>query len=286
MITPQPTPTERIMSDFTLLQAPLGKKSAYITQYDPTLLFPIPRAANRAQINITNILPFHGIDTWTAYEVSWLNPQGKPIVAIADFIIPCESPRLVESKSFKLYLNSFNQTIFASAETVKKQISEDLSKATGSEVIVKLFPLDKYPIATLTNWPGICLDSLDITTNIYEVNPEFLNCEKNVTSETVYSHLLKSNCSVTGQPDWGSVLIRYEGRKINHEDLLKYIISFRNHQEFHEPCIERIYVDIMRQCHPDKLTVYGRYTRRGGLDINPFRSNFEQAPAFERLNRQ
>lgn len=273
------------MSDSTLMQSPLGKKSEYITHYDPQLLCPINRAANRHELGIQNTLPFNGIDTWTAYEVSWLNSKGKPEVAIAEFIFPCQSPCLIESKSFKLYLNSFNQSIFPSREAVKNQISNDLSKAAGDTVIVTLSTLNEYP-NEITQWSGICLDSLDISTNIYEIDPTLLKIENSDSSETVYSHLLKSNCRVTKQPDWGSVLIRYQGRKINHEGLLKYIISFRNHCEFHEPCIERIYVDIMQYCKPEKLTVYGRYTRRGGLDINPFRSNFEQPIGFDRLNRQ
>lgn len=273
-------------TDSTLIKAPLGKKSPYISHYDPTLLFPIPRAPRRTEINITQTLPFQGVDNWTAFELSWLNSKGKPVVALAEFNIPCDSPNLIEAKSLKLYFNSFNLSKFSSDDAVKNHMESDLSQATGSKIAIKLIPIAEYSTAPLTEWSGIYLDSLDISTDVYDVNPAFLQIETSTVTETVFSHILKSNCLVTGQPDWGSLLIRYQGKKINHQGLLKYTISFRNHTEFGEHCVERIFMDIMQHCQPEKLTVYARYTRRGGLDLNPFRSNFEQIPAHERLNRQ
>lgn len=274
------------MTDSTLLDSPLVKKNAYINHYDPSLLFPIARTENRAKMGLNGKLPFHGTDIWTSYELSWLNPQGKPIVATGEFIIPCESSHIIESKSMKLYLNSFNQTKFADHDEVADKIISDVSKAINCKITVKLFALDNEAVFPIKSWSGTCLDNLDIATDTYLINPEFLRTENTHTTESVYSHLLKSNCLVTSQPDWGGVFIKYTGNKINHEGLLKYIISFRNCSEFAEPCAERIFTDILSHCHPEKLTVYLRFTRRGGLDINPFRSNFETTPANERLSRQ
>ncbi len=274
------------MTDSTLLHSPLVKKNAYVNQYDPSLLWPIARIDNRSKIGISSKLPFHGIDIWTAYELSWLNLQGKPMIAMAEFIVPCESNHLIESKSLKLYLNSFNLSKFASEHEVTNIIISDLSKAAGSQIKVNLFSAANDLPFPIRQWSGICLDTLDITTDTYIINSDFLQTENDIVTETVYSHLLKSNCLVTNQPDWGSVLIKYSGKKINHEGLLKYIISYRNCNEFAEPGTEHIFTDIMSHCKPEKLTVYTRYTRRGGLDINPFRSNFEDAPENERLVRQ
>ncbi len=274
------------MSDSTLLHSPLVKKNAYINQYDPSLLWPIARVENRNKIGIHGKLPFHGVDIWTAYELSWLNSNGKPIIAMAEFIIPCESTFLIESKSMKLYLNSFNQTKFASEQDVVNTIINDISKAIDSKIKVNLYSAENASIFPIKEWSGICLDHLDIITDTYTVNPEFLTTENTPATETVFSHLLKSNCLVTNQPDWGSILIKYSGNKINYVGLLKYIISYRNCNEFAEPGAEHIFMDIMNYCKPEKLTVYARYTRRGGLDINPFRSNFENAPSNERLSRQ
>lgn len=274
------------MTDSTLLHSPLVKKNTYINQYDPSLLWPIPREDNRNKIGMHGKLPFHGIDIWTAYELSWLNTNGKPIVAMAEFIIPCDSSHLIESKSMKLYLNSFNQTKFSSEHVVANTIITDINKLVGCKIKVNLFSAENASVFPIKEWSGICLDHLDIITDTYTVNPEFLTTENNTVTEIVFSHLLKSNCLVTNQPDWGSVLIKYTGKKINHVGLLKYIISYRNCNEFAEPGTEHIFMDIMNHCKPEKLTVYTRYTRRGGLDINPFRSNFEDAPVNERLSRQ
>lgn len=265
----------------------LGKVTPYCDQYDSSLLFPIPRQLKRDELSVKpDSLPFVGLDIWTAYEVSWLNAKGKPVVAIAEFSFFADSPNLIESKSLKLYLNSFNGTRFQSAEEVISLWVTDLSEACGSEVAVELHQVDDFnDISGML--PGDNLDNLDIEISSYQIQPDILKTNRDEkVFETLNSHLLKSNCLVTGQPDWGSVLIRYEGHKIDHEALLKYLISFRNHNEFHEQCVERIFTDIMKYCQPDKLTVYARYLRRGGLDINPYRSNFEEEFDLTRLSRQ
>ncbi|MGO4766096.1 NADPH-dependent 7-cyano-7-deazaguanine reductase QueF [Cupriavidus sp. 2KB_3] len=258
--------------------SPLGKPSAYKTEYDPTLLFPIPRQPKRTEIGLAEgrALPFFGVDIWNAYEVSWLNLKGKPQVALATFIIPADTPNIVESKSFKLYLNSFNQSRIASAEALQQLLHHDLSEATGGTVQVRLVTEADLGTQKMGELDGLLLDRLDIETDIYEPDPTLLSADQDETpvEESLVSHLLKSNCLVTGQPDWGSVQIRYVGAPIDQEGLLKYLISFRNHNEFHEQCVERIFTDVMRMCKPVKLAVYARYTRRGGLDINPFRTNF------------
>ncbi len=258
--------------------SPLGKVSAYKTEYDASLLFPIPRAPKRAEIGLPDgrAVPFFGVDIWNAYELSWLNPKGKPQVALASFIIPADTPNIVESKSFKLYLNSFNQTRLESPEALQQLLRKDLSEATGGAVQVRLTAEPDFGRQQMGELDGLLLDRLDIETDIYEPAPQLLRADQEETpvEETLVSHLLKSNCLVTGQPDWGSVQIRYVGAPIDQEGLLKYLISFRNHNEFHEQCVERIFMDVLRQCKPVKLAVYARYTRRGGLDINPFRTNF------------
>lgn len=272
----------------SLSKAPLGKNSTYVSTYSPSLLFPIPRKLKRDEIEISEKLPFTGFDFWTAFELSWLNPKGKPVVAIAEFVIPCESPHIVESKSFKLYLNSFNNTQFDGFEEVQSTLKKDISLAVGQKITVKLFPITQVH-QKVQEFDGSCLDDLDLKCTIYQPNKDYLFCDSGIGDETLYSNLLKSNCLVTGQPDWGSIQIKYKGNKINHEGLLKYIISLRNHNEFHEQCVERIFSDILRNCHPEYLFVYARYTRRGGLDINPLRttnpSDLKNIPDY-RLIRQ
>jgi 7-cyano-7-deazaguanine reductase len=272
----------------TITHSPLGKASTYVSHYQRDLLFPIPRKLQRDEIAIPAALPFKGVDIWNAYEISWLNAKGKPVVALAEFIFACESPNLVESKSFKLYLNSFNNTKFADLEKVIAVMQQDLTEASGAKVIVKLIPIENFSSQpVLTSFSGINLDLQDIQCDTYHVDANFLKTDHLVVTETLYSDLLKSNCLVTGQPDWASVQIEYTGKKIQHEGLLQYIVSFRNHNEFHEQCVERIFMDIMRQCQPEKLTVYARYTRRGGLDINPIRSTHPiTTPDNNRLCRQ
>ncbi len=263
-------------SDPSIL-SPLGKPTEYCAEYAPELLYPIPRQLKRDELGISAAtLPFVGEDLWNAYELSWLNAKGKPVVALASFRVPATSPNLIESKSFKLYLNSFNQTPFADTETVQQTLAGDLSAAAGAAVDVKIELLSSRPQPTLGYPQGILLDELDIVCDTYQPAPQqLLTVDGEKVEEILYSHLLKSNCLVTGQPDWAMVVIRYRGRPIDHAGLLRYIVSFRGHNEFHEQCVERIYCDITRQCAPDALAVYARYTRRGGLDINPFRSSGE-----------
>ena len=275
--------------------SPLGKTSAYVDQYDASLLFPIPRAAKRAEIGITGAPPFLGADLWTAFELSWLNERGKPQVALAHITVPCETPNIVESKSFKLYLNSFNNTRFPNAEAVQARIRTDISEAVwrGAEhpgtVGVKLLLPEQFDREPVHELDGLNLDRLDIECTQYQPAPERLsaNFTDAPVSEVLVSHLLKSNCLVTGQPDWGSLRIAYSGPQIDQEGLLQYIVSFRNHNEFHEQCVERIFMDLWTRCKPIKLEVYARYTRRGGLDINPWRTSHPQAlPANTRTARQ
>jgi 7-cyano-7-deazaguanine reductase len=270
--------------------SPLGKPTAYQAEYAPSLLFPIAREPKRAEIGVGGTLPFFGVDIWNAYELSWLNLRGKPQVAIATFTVPADSPHIVESKSFKLYLNSFNQTRLASSEALADLLRADLSDGFGAPVQVKLTLPDAFASLRMGELEGLLLDRLDIEAAGYMPNPSLLkaNHAEAIVEETLVSHLLKSNCLVTGQPDWGSVQIRYVGAQIDQEGLLQYLIGFRNHNEFHEQCVERIFMDLLRQCRPQKLSVYARYTRRGGLDINPWRSNFTtgQQPLNLRNGRQ
>ncbi len=276
-------------------QSALGKPAPAIDQYDPGLLYPIPRAPKRQELGLTGETPFFGADLWTAFELSWLTPRGKPQVAIAQVTVPCESTNIVESKSFKLYLNSFSNTRMDGPEQVRDRIRSDVSEAVWrgpaprSAVGVKLLlpeQFDKEPVQELD---GLSLDRLDIECTDYQPRPELLTAasgEKPV-QETLTSNLLKSNCLVTGQPDWGSVQIRYAGPQIDQGGLLRYLVSFRNHHEFHEQCVERIFIDLWQRCKPVKLTVYARYTRRGGLDINPFRTSHPSGlPANVRTARQ
>ena len=276
-------------------QSQLGKSSTYVDQYDAALLFPIARRPKRDEIGLTGTLPFFGADLWTAYELSWLNPRGKPQLALARITVPAESTHIVESKSVKLYLNSFNNSVFADASAVQTRLREDLSAAVWqggavmSSVGVQLVlpqDFDKEPVHELD---GLNLDRLDLECSHYQPAPELLTAQFNQApvTETLTSQLLKSNCLVTGQPDWGSVRISYTGPQIDQAGLLQYIVSFRNHNEFHEQCVERIFMDIWRACKPSKLEVYARYTRRGGVDINPWRTSHPMAaPVNIRTARQ
>ncbi|WP_404339366.1 NADPH-dependent 7-cyano-7-deazaguanine reductase QueF [Pseudoalteromonas mariniglutinosa] len=267
----------------------LGQSTDYIDQYTPSLLFPIARKLNRDALAIAeDALPFKGQDSWTGYELSWLNSKGKPVVAIGTFVFPCQSSHIIESKSFKLYLNSFNQTRFASFDKVKAALTSDLSAAVNAGVVVTLYTADDYNCLPFTALPGTCIDELDITISNYEIDARSLrHASTQHVTETLHSHLLKSNCLITSQPDWASIIIRYTGQQICHESLLKYLISFRTHNEFHEQCVERIYCDLMQQLALQELEVYARYTRRGGLDINPYRAtNNDQIPFNVKINRQ
>lgn len=268
----------------------LGQQTEYKDSYDASLLFPIARKLNRDDLNIDeSALPFKGEDTWTGYELSWLNQKGKPVVAVAEFIFPATSSHIIESKSFKLYLNSFNQTKFDSMAQVQQILTSDLSKSANCDVVVKLFNADDFDCLMPTPFTGTCLDDLDIEVSEYDLNTELLKADASneIVAETLYSHLLKSNCLITSQPDWASVVIRYTGKKICHESLLKYLISFRNHNEFHEQCVERLFCDIQNKFSMTQLEVFARYTRRGGLDINPYRSTDFATTQFKlKSNRQ
>jgi 7-cyano-7-deazaguanine reductase len=276
-------------------QSQLGKPVQYADQYDASLLFPIARAPKREELGLSGAPPFFGADLWTAFELSWLNPRGKPQVAIAHFTVPCETPNIIESKSLKLYLGSFNSTVFANADAVRDRLRADLSEAVwrgapapatiGVRVLLpEMF--DREPVHELD---GLSLDRLDIECTHYTPAPELLTAtfDEQPVEEVLTSNLLKSNCLVTGQPDWGSVQIRYTGPQIDQGGLLRYLVSFRNHNEFHEQCVERIFIDLWRRCKPTRLAVYARYTRRGGLDINPLRTSHPMPlPANVRTARQ
>jgi len=257
-------------------QSALGKPSAYVDHYDASLLFPIPRAPKRQEIGIKGALPFLGLDIWNAYEVSWLNSRGKPQIALATFMVPADSPNIIESKSFKLYLNSLNQTKIESSDALLNLLKTDISGGVGAPVQVKLTLTDEFPQLQFAELEGLSIDRLDVDVDTYTPKPSLLTSDTSSppVEETLVSNLLKSNCLITGQPDWASVQIHYVGAPIDQAALLKYLISFRTHNEFHEQCVERIFMDIMQHAKPQKLAVYARYTRRGGLDINPWRSNF------------
>jgi 7-cyano-7-deazaguanine reductase len=268
--------------------SPLGKHTAYADRYDPSLLFPIPRQAKRDEIGVHAPLPFHGMDIWNAYELSWLDMHGKPVAAVAEFHVPATSPNIIESKSFKLYLNGFAQEPVANAAALSALLQQDLSRAAGAPVMVHIREprAAKHPFADLD---GESIDGLPVQIDDYgPPKAEYLHADTSgdVIEETLISDLLRSNCPVTGQPDWGSVQISYRGPAIDREGLLRYLVSFRTHNEFHEQCVERIFIDVMQRCRPERLSVYARYTRRGGLDINPFRSTDKAMPGNARGARQ
>ncbi|KQQ62914.1 NADPH-dependent 7-cyano-7-deazaguanine reductase [Pseudomonas sp. Leaf129] len=269
--------------------SPLGKSSEYVSTYTPSLLFPIPRAAKWAELGLSaDTLPYTGVDVWNCFELSWLLPSGKPVVAIGEFSIPADSPNIIESKSFKLYLNSLNQTPFASVDALEKVLVQDLSGAAGKPVGVKVRRLGEVEAEGVVSLPGVCIDDLDITVSSYDhPQPELLRCDPaRIVEESLHSHLLRSNCPVTSQPDWGSVCITYTGAALDHASVLAYLVSFRQHSDFHEQCVERIFTDLQRLLQPQKLTVFARYVRRGGLDINPYRSTEALDFANGRLVRQ
>ena len=262
-------------------KSPLGERSSYPASYSPDLLHPISRMENRRILGLGTGLPFHGEDVWNAYELTWLDAKDKPRVAVAELRVPCESANIIESKSMKLYLNSLSMSRYESADDVTATIADDLTRVTGSPVTVKLISPE------IGVFPGVCIDDLEVICDSTAVDAELLRTEDGESrSEVLHSHLLRSLCPVTDQPDLGSLLIRYEGPAINRESLLRYITTFRNHNDFHESCVERIFLDIKQQCSPEALTVYARYNRRGGIDINPFRSNYETTVANTRLWRQ
>ncbi|VFP87905.1 NADPH-dependent 7-cyano-7-deazaguanine reductase QueF [Candidatus Erwinia haradaeae] len=267
----------------------LGKPTTYHDIYQPMLLRAIPRSLNRELINFDlNHIGLTGEDIWTLYEISWLNQKGLPQVSIGELVLDMRSTNLIESKSLKLYLNSFSQTRFLSLETVRQTIEHDLSNCAIGLVTVTLFQLKDVRKTTIGHLPGVCIDEQDIRINNYELNSHYLHnsTAQDIVQEQLVSHLFKSNCLITRQPDWATIQISYYGLRIHHESLLRYLISYRKHYEFHEQCAERIFHDILTYCNPNKLSVYIRYTRRGGIDINPWRSNTEYIPYRTRLVRQ
>ena len=254
--------------------SPLGKTVGYSADYDASLLFPIARATQRAALGLGDELPFVGVDFWNAYELSWLDGRGKPRVALAEIRVPAASTHIIESKSFKLYLGSYAQAKFSDTDTLRAQLVRDLSDAAGAAVNVVLTPAGSANAALIENLEGEIIDDLPIEVSHYgPPRADFLSSDPEVRAdEILVSHLLKSNCPVTGQPDWASVQIRYAGPRIARDGLLRYLVSYRQHSDFHEQCVERIFMDLMQHCAPTRLGVYARYTRRGGLDINPFRA--------------
>ena len=276
-----------------LNDTPLGRTSAFIDQYTPSLLCPVPRWDARESLDLDSDadgeprLPFHGQDIWNAYELSWLNGRGKPVVAMAELVVPCISPNIIESKSLKLYLNSFANTRFPSREAVIQTIAEDLAGVAGAPVDVRVMSLEEAGRAAVWDDHGDVVDHLDVAFDDFEYRPELLLTEQGPERNGVLvSHLLRSHCPVTNQPDWATVQVRYTGAAISPASFLRYVVSLRNHQGFHEQIIEQMFVDLKRQCAPRHLSVYGRFTRRGGLDINPFRSDYEDAPTNRRTVRQ
>ncbi|MBF0201914.1 MAG: NADPH-dependent 7-cyano-7-deazaguanine reductase QueF [Desulfamplus sp.] len=266
---------------------PLGESIIHSKNYHPDHLFPVGRARTRENIGIFQELPFSGFDIWNAYEISWLDKRGKPQAAMGEILFPCTSKNIVESKSLKLYLNSFNQSRFESPERVAVLMEKDLSRCTEGPVRVDILLPDMFlRMMKIENPSGESLDKLDIEVTQYQVDPSLLFTGQRRVSERLFSNLLRTNCPVTGQPDWGTVMIDYTGRRIAREGLLAYIISFREHTGFHENCVERMFMDIMERCSPEKLSVYARFNRRGGIDINPFRTNCGEVFSNVRLARQ
>lgn len=267
--------------------SPLGRQSTYLEQYSPGLLYAIARTGNREALGLDDELPFHGIDIWNAWELTWLDGNGLPQVGTAEIRVPASSPNIIESKSLKLYLNSFAMTSCASPGDVTEMIEQDLSDAVDADVAVQVQQPSETDASIVSRLPGESLDDLKTACNAYEVDAGLLKADADdVVAESLHSHLLRSLCPVTGQPDTGSLLISYTGPRIDPAGLLRYIVSYRQHQDFHEACVERMFLDIMDRCKAQKLTIYARYQRRGGIDINPFRSNYEDDPPNLRLWRQ
>jgi 7-cyano-7-deazaguanine reductase len=261
-----------------LAASPLGRATRYAERYDPGLLFAVERAPQRALLELDADLPFRGVDVWNAYEASWLDGHGKPQIAIVTFEVPAESPRLVESKSVKLYMTSMNQTRFESASEVAASIARDVSNATGAAVAVTLTLPRDFATLRYAEPSGDCLDALPLAAERNELSPELLSAAGPAIAETLYSRLFRSVCPVTGQPDYASVQVSYRGSRIDRAGLLGYLVSFRRHPGFHEHCVERIFIDVRRRCRPEALSVQARFARRGGIDINPFRTSGGEPP--------
>ena len=269
------------------MNLPLGRESDYPHKYEPEVLCPISRSQSRARLGIGDELPFAGVDIWNAWDLTWLTPSGLPRVATAEIHVPADSPNIVESKSLKLYLGSFAMSPFESATAVADSIARDLAPCVGAKVLVSVLPVAGTEARSVARLAGACLDDADLACSDWEVNPDLLRADSSdLTQEDVHTHLLRSLCPVTSQPDIGSLQISYSGPRIDHAGLLKYVVSFREHNDFHEACIERMFVDLLEKCGCEKLSVQARYQRRGGIDINPVRSNCGERPLNLRLWRQ
>lgn len=267
-------------------QIPLGRVSQYPNKYDSSLLFPIARCESRDAF-ITGKLPFFGVDVWNAWELTWLRRDDMPVIATLEIRVPATTPQIIESKSLKLYLNSFAMSQFDNSDAVTRTIATDLSSCTQGDVEVYLQQSGDFAANSFSSAPGTCIDSTTVAASGWIIDPTILSADNSdIVDEQLHSHLLRSLCPVTAQPDIGSLFVHYKGPRIDRETLLQYIVSFRQHNDFHEACIERMYVDILQQCDPQQLSVFARYQRRGGIDINPYRSNFEDQPRNQRLWRQ
>jgi len=270
-----------------LAASPLGRATTYADAYDPSLLFPVDRAPLRAELGISSPLPFRGVDLWTAYELSWLDASGKPQVAIATLVVPATTPRIVESKSLKLYLTALNQTRYPSGDEVQATIARDVSAAVGTPIAVTLHPAGALAMMPDGEFAGESLDGLPLAAVDAAPDQARLAAAGAPVDRALHTQLFRSVCPVTGQPDYASVEIRYRGPAIDASGLLAYLLSFRRHPGFHEHCVERIFVDLWRRCTPEALSVYARFTRRGGIDINPFRtSGADSLPPNQRTARQ
>jgi 7-cyano-7-deazaguanine reductase len=271
------------------MQNPLGKEIGYPNTLDSSVLFGIARELARKELNANKELIFRGSDLWRCYEFSWLNDKGKPENKILELTIPCLSENIVESKSLKLFLGSFANEKFATQELVADKIKEALVPILKCEDIqLDFINLDSFIPETHILKNDESLDGLDLEIDCYQVNPSLLKVGDNQVAKKVYTDLFRALCPVTGQPDWATIVIEYKGAEIKAEGLLKYLISFRNHQGFHEEACERIFVDLIQHCTPKELTVSCYFTRRGGIDISPMRTtleNKENHPKFRAIRQ-
>lgn len=253
---------------------PLGQQLLASSEYDPEQLRSVSRKIGRKNIGISDnsSLPFMGEDVWNCWELSWLNSQGKPAIAVAEIRVPAGTSNMVESKSLKLYLNSFSMTRVGSADSLREIIARDIGRIVEEHVSVQLILPEAFGKLRIIEPEGICIDRQKIMITEFSINPNLLAVEKSRVSETLYSRLIRTNCPVTGQPDWATVCLTYSGPRIRPDSLLRYFVSFRQHKGFHESCVETMFCHILQKCQPESLTISARFTRRGGIDINPFRS--------------
>jgi 7-cyano-7-deazaguanine reductase len=265
--------TSADLSAGDLVKSPLGQPGRHPDQYSAALLYAVPRAPQRAALGMGDSLPFTGVDVWTAYELTWLDTAGKPQVALATLEVPVDSPSIIESKSMKLYLGSFAQTRLGGMTEVAATVERDLARTCGARVGVTLRGASAFDLQSIRELAGNSIDDLRVACDVYDVEPALLSANGETVEETLTSRLFRSVCPVTAQPDIASLQISYRGPRIDRERLLRYVVSYRCHAGFHEHCVERIFVDVAARCRTEQLTVLGRFTRRGGLDINPFRTN-------------